>query len=193
MRRENIMSRNIARQDEKERSQKNILYKRWCLALIAITTIAGFEINSIDVFASNSSSSSKQSISKSSSIKKAKRKAVLKTRQYNDTDALTNAQNFDDDAYRNKTNIGKSIHLTNAKIGNIGHDTIGIWIQTTTDDSNINNAFIQAINMPSYHLKEGDVVDIKGTLQGMQKSMVTFKGDTDKYPTIWITSITKTQ
>jgi len=187
------MDRNISKQDEKKRSQKNILYRRWCLVLIVIVTIAGFEISSADIFASNSSSSSKQSISKSSSIKKAKRKAVLKTRQYNDTDALTNTQNFDDDAYRNKTNIGKSIHLTNAKIGNIGHDTIGIWIQTTTDDNNINNANIQAINMPSYHLKEGDVVDIKGTLQGMQKSMVTFKGDTDKYPTIWITSITKTQ
>lgn len=187
------MGRNISRQNEKERSQKNNLYKRWCLSLIAIATVVSFEISLVDVYASDSSRSSKQSTSKSSSIKKAKRKAVLKTRQYNDTDALTNAQNFDDDAYRNKTNIGKSIHLTNAKIGSIGHDTIGIWIQTTTDDSNINNANIQAINMPSYHLKEGDVVDIKGTLQGMQKSMVTFKGDTDKYPSIWITSISKTQ
>lgn len=185
------MRRNISRQNEKERSQKNNLYKRWCLSLIAIATVASFEIRLADVYASDSSSSNRQS--KSSSIKKAKRKAVLKTRQYNDTDALTNAQNFDDAAYENKTNIGKSIHLTNAKIGRIGDDTIGIWIQTTTDDNNINNAFIQAINMPSYHLKEGDVVDIKGTLQGMQKSMVTFKGDTDKYPTIWITSITKTQ
>ncbi|MGX7051420.1 hypothetical protein [Leuconostoc palmae] len=141
---------------------------------------------------STSTNSSSDSVESSSSTEKKETNNGVKTKQYDDKDALSNATDFDDDSYKDSNNIGKSVHLTKAKIGRVDQQDGGIWIQTINDTTSINNTFVQAINLPSYNFKEGDVVDIKATLQGMKKSMVTFKNDSDKYPTLWITSIQKT-
>ncbi|CAK1236984.1 hypothetical protein [Fructobacillus cardui] len=140
---------------------------------------------------SSSSSNKKQETSSSSSQNKESAKKTNDTKTYNDTEALSNAQNFNPDDYENDANIGKSVHLTNAKIARIDKADGGLWIETINDDNNPKTTHVQAVNLSSYKLSVGDVVDIKATLQGKQKSMVTFSGDTDKYPTIWISSIDK--
>ncbi|CAK1233088.1 hypothetical protein [Fructobacillus fructosus] len=176
---------------------KKPLYKRiwfWIVAVIVFFVVIAAVTPSDD----DSNSSSKSSSSKSVSSKKktnsndTNKESDQKNKQYNDSDALTNAQNFSDDDYRNDSNIGKSVHLTNAKIARVDKTDGGLWIATTTDMNSDKMAHVQAVNLASYKFKEGDTVDIQATLQGMKKSMVTTKGDTEKYPTIWITSITKT-
>jgi cytoskeletal protein RodZ len=145
---------------------------------------------------STSSSSSAKSSSSSSSEKKPEKSnsnsskpAKKDSKTYDDTNAIANAQKFTDDDYRNSANIGQSVHLTSATIARVDTTDGGLWIQTTSDDNATNLAHVQAINLASYNFQEGDKVDVKATLQGMRKSMITFKGDTDKYPTIWIKSI----
>lgn len=140
---------------------------------------------------SSSSSNKKQETGSSYSQNKKTAKKTNDTKTYNDTEALSNAQNFNPDDYENDANIGKSIHLTNAKIARIDKADGGLWIETINDDNNPKTTHVQAVNLSSYKLSVGDVVDIEATLQGKQKSMVTFSGDTDKYPTIWISSISK--
>lgn len=140
---------------------------------------------------SSSSSNKKQETSSSSSQNKESAKKTNDTKTYSDAEALSNAQNFNPDDYENDANIGKSVHLTNAKISRIDKTDGGLWIETINDDNDPKTTHVQATNLASYKLKVGDVVDIKATLQGKKKSMVTFSGDTDKYPTIWISSIDK--
>lgn len=142
---------------------------------------------------SSSSSSSSKKIESSSSSSQAKKstKQTNDTKTYNEADGNTNGSNFTDEDYRNEANIGKSVHLTNAKITRIDKNDGGLWIETINDENNEKTTHVQAVNLASYNFQVGDVVDIKATLQGMKKSMVTFDGDTDKYPTIWITSINK--
>lgn len=137
----------------------------------------------------SSSSSNKNKAASSSNSENESTKTSNSSIKYNESDGNNNGSTFTDDDYRNESNIGKSVHLTNAKIARIDKNDGGLWIQTISDDNNPNTAFVQSINLASYKLKEGDIVDIKATLQGMKKSMVTFNGDTDMYPTIWITDI----
>ncbi|WP_338346499.1 hypothetical protein [Fructobacillus cardui] len=140
---------------------------------------------------SSSSSSKKTESSSSSSQAKKSTKQTNDTKTYNEADGNTNGSNFTDEDYRNEANIGKSVHLTNAKITRIDKKAGGLWIETINDENNEKTTHVQAVNLASYNFQVDDVVDIKATLQGMKKSMVTFDGDTDKYPTIWITSINK--
>ncbi|MGR8826824.1 hypothetical protein N2E09_04300 [Leuconostoc citreum] len=164
-----------------------------CIVGIILTTSNTNDVaKKTNTSTSTSSNSSSARVESSSSAEKDGTSNDLKTKQYDDKDALSNAKDFDDDSYKDSNNIGKSVHLTNAKIARVDKNDGGLWIQTISDDTNITNAHVQAINLSSYNFKEGDIVDIKATLQGMKKSMVTFKNDSDKYPTLWIASIEKT-
>lgn len=135
------------------------------------------------------SSSSGSNEKKSFSSKKESIKTSDNSETYDDADGTNNGSTFSDDDYRNESNIGKSVHLTNAKIARVDKKDAGLWIETINDVNNPKTTHVQAVNLASYKFKVGDIVDIKATLQGMKKSMVTFDGDSDKYPTIWISDI----
>ena len=147
------------------------------------------KVSSSSSTSSKSESSSSTSATSSSSSKKESSKKSENPKTYNETDGNANGSNFTDEDYRNESNIGKSVHLSNAKIARVDKKNGGLWIETINDENNPKTTHVQAVNLASYKFKVGDVVDIKATLQGMKKSMVTFDGDTDKYPTIWISDI----
>lgn len=181
---------------------KKPFYKRiWFWVIVVLIAFIALCV-SVSGDDDDSSSSSKTSSSKTTSSKKSdtskkssqsSSKAKKDYKTYNDSEADNNASKITEDDFKNSDNIGKSLHYANAKIARVDKSDGGLWIQSISDDSNINAIHVQAINLASYNFQEGDIVDIKATIQGMEPSMVTFKGDKDTYPTIWIHSIDKVQ
>ncbi|CAK8053480.1 hypothetical protein [Eupransor demetentiae] len=158
------------------------------LALLALVALIIWSQSSN----SDDNSKSSQSSSKSKSSSSKKKTSDSKTNyQYNDAEAVQNANNWDLDDIEKSSNIGKSIKLENAELGTLSGGK-GLWISASTDqNSKLYTGHFQADYTKS-GFKEGDKVSIEGILLGKQKSFVSdSKVDDTKYPTIKIVNIHK--
>lgn len=199
------MNKKVIENNKKSNGQKKPFYKKWWfLILVVFLVIGSFNemINGSSYDSDSSSSSSKKTktnttssksnssvSSKSSEHVNSTNNKYISTENYNADDGEKNAISFDTDSFSDKSNVGKSIHLTQAKIGRIDKNDGGLWIQVQDGtDGNMALAFVQAL-YPASNLNEGDIVDIMGIVIGQQKSVVDPTDET--YPTIDIKSITK--
>lgn len=182
-------------QDNNNKSGSN--WPFWLLVAIILFLAFGWIRGSIGNAISNHNEDKKSKSSSSSSSKKTsdKKESATTTSNkftYNEDEAKQVGANLKPDNF--DSNKGKSIELNNVLVGKYVSYDNALWLQASNDsNSPLYGYNIQVADTTGKNssFAEGDIVNIKGEIQGEQKSMVTFDGDTDKYPTIMLTSIEK--
>ncbi|MCV2505680.1 hypothetical protein QQG09_08805 [Melissococcus plutonius] len=144
------------------------------------------KINSSKSSTSTTDKQTKKTVEKKNNKKNDKPSSIISKGQYNDSEGQKNyqeAQKMGIDSYFKKPeNVGKSIYLPNASIGEASKGE-NLWISASNDPNDMSSfAFFQATNLVNSKVKIGDTVEIHAVIMSPHTSIL-YSDDT-KYPTL---------